>query len=104
MPGKIPGTASTAYRSPSATTDYQEWLTGSLQLRGRLKMVAWNRRIGLVERSCPRRGEDTFRVKKTACHPKITVSADGRGVVSQAGALLLLEAAGLARWCSAGGA
>jgi len=35
-------------------------------------------------------------VKKTACHPKITVSADGRGVVSQAGTLLLLEAAGLA--------
>jgi hypothetical protein len=32
--GKIPGTASTAYRSPSATTAYQEWLTDSLQLRG----------------------------------------------------------------------
>jgi len=38
-------------------------------------------------------------------HPKITVSADGRGIVSQAGALLLLEtlrATGLSRGLSAG--
>ena len=48
-------------------------------------------------------------MKNTACRPKIIVSADGRGLVSQAGTLLLLEAArvtglgqglagGLARW------
>jgi len=48
-------------------------------------------------------------VNNTACCPNITVSADGQGVVSQAGALLLLEAvrvtglgeglsAGQARW------
>jgi hypothetical protein len=48
-------------------------------------------------------------VKNTARHPKITVSSDGCGLVSQAGALLLVEAArvtglgagltaGLARW------
>jgi hypothetical protein len=48
-------------------------------------------------------------VQNTACRPKITVSADGRGLVSQAGMLLLAEAArvtglgqglagGLARW------
>jgi hypothetical protein len=48
-------------------------------------------------------------VKNTVRHPKITVSADGKGLVSQAGALLLAEAvrvtglgedlsAGLARW------
>jgi hypothetical protein len=48
-------------------------------------------------------------VKNTARRPKITVSADGRGLVSQAGTLLLAEAArvtglgqgladGLARW------
>jgi len=48
-------------------------------------------------------------VQNTARRPKITVSADGRGLVSQAGTLLLLEAArvtglgqglagGLARW------
>ena len=48
-------------------------------------------------------------MKNTARRPKITVSADGRGLVSQAGALLLAEAArvtglgeglsaGLARW------
>src|SRR5882757_5227491 len=60
-------------------------------------------------RSCPRRGKGTFQVNNTARRPKITVSADGQGLVSQAGALLLLEAArvtglgeglsaGLARW------
>jgi hypothetical protein len=48
-------------------------------------------------------------VNNTARHPKITVSADGQGLVSQAGSLLLAEAvrvtglgealtAGLARW------
>jgi len=44
-------------------------------------------------------------VKNTARRPKITVSADGRGLVSQAGALLLLEtlqATGLSRGLSAG--
>jgi hypothetical protein len=33
-------------------------------------------------------------VKNTARHPKIAVSADGEGLVSQAGVLLLAEAAG----------
>jgi hypothetical protein len=48
-------------------------------------------------------------VKNTASRPKITVSADGRGLVSQAGMLVLVETvratgmgrgltAGLARW------
>jgi len=32
-------------------------------------------------------------VQNTVRHPKITVSADGRGLVSQAGTLLLAEAA-----------
>jgi hypothetical protein len=44
-------------------------------------------------------------VNNTARRPKITVSADGQGLVSQAGALLLLEAArvtGLGRGLSAG--
>jgi DDE family transposase len=44
-------------------------------------------------------------MKNTARRPKITVSADGRGIVSQAGALLLLEtlrATGLSRGLSAG--
>ena len=56
-----------------------------------------------------RRGKGTFQVNNTARHPKITVSADGQGLVSQAGALLLAETAkvtglgealtaGLARW------
>ena len=30
-------------------------------------------------------------MQNTACRPKITVSADGKGIVSQAGALLLAE-------------
>ena len=48
-------------------------------------------------------------MQNTARHPKITVSADGKGIVSQAGALVLAEtlrvtglgeglAGGLARW------
>jgi hypothetical protein len=32
-------------------------------------------------------------VQNTARRPKITVSADGRGIVSQAGTMLLLDAA-----------
>jgi Transposase DDE domain group 1 len=69
--------------------------------------LAWE--DGACRRSCPRRAEGTFLVKNTARHPKIAVSADGKGIVSQAGALLLAEAArvtglgaglcaGLARW------
>ena len=57
--------------------------------------------------SAPRQG--TFQVNNTARRPKITVSADGQGILSQAGALLLAETlrvtglgegppAGLARW------
>jgi hypothetical protein len=30
-------------------------------------------------------------VQLTACHPRITVSADGTGIVSQAGGLLIPE-------------
>jgi hypothetical protein len=44
-------------------------------------------------------------VKNTACRPKIIVSADGSGIVSQAGALLViqvLQVTGLGRLLSAG--
>ena len=69
--------------------------------------LAWEDRA--CRRSYPRRAEGTFQVNNTARRTKITVSADGRGLVSQAGALLLAEAvrvtglgrglpAGLARW------
>jgi DDE family transposase len=69
--------------------------------------LAWENRA--FRRSCPRRGKGTFQVNNTARRPKITVSADGQGLVCQAGALLLAEAArvtglgealttGLARW------
>jgi hypothetical protein len=69
--------------------------------------LAWE--DGICLGSCPHQTEGTFHVNNTARRPKITVSADGRGLVSQAGALLLAEAArvtglgqaltaGLARW------
>ena len=59
--------------------------------------------------SCPHQTEGTFKVNNTARRTKITVSADGTGLVSQAGGLLLAEAlrvtglgqglsGGLARW------
>src|ERR1700723_4046974 len=59
--------------------------------------------------SCPPRVEGTFRVKNSARGRRVTVSADGRGLVSQAGAVLLWETMrvtglgrglsdGLARW------
>src|ERR1700727_859420 len=59
--------------------------------------------------SCPPRVEGTFRVKNSARGRRVTVSADGRGLVSQAGAGLLWETVrvtglgrglsdGLARW------
>src|SRR5579859_7663756 len=41
--------------------------------------------------SCPPRVEGTFRVKNSARGRRVTVSADGRGLVSQAGAVLLWE-------------
>jgi Transposase DDE domain group 1 len=48
--------------------------------------------------------EGTFQMKITARRPKVTVSADGTGIVSQAGAVLLtqtLRATGLDRGLSA---
>src|ERR1700733_10676125 len=59
--------------------------------------------------SCPYRAEGTFQVKNSARGTRVTVSADGRGLVSQAGAVLLWEtmrvtglgrglSANLARW------
>ena len=52
----------------------------------------------------PHPAEGTFQMKVTARRPKITVSADGSGIVSQGGALLLAEAmraAGLDRGLAA---
>ena len=59
--------------------------------------------------STPSRRHFSDQVNNTARHPKITLSSDGRGILSQSGALLLAEAArvtglgqglsgGLARW------
>ena len=69
--------------------------------------MAWE--DGICLGSCPHRAEGTFQVNDTASRPKITVSADGQGLVSQAGTLLLIEtmrvtglgdglSGGLARW------
>src|SRR5215467_6964564 len=51
--------------------------------------LAWE--DGACRRSCPRRAEGTFQVNNTARCPKITVSADGQGIVSQAGGVLLVQ-------------
>jgi DDE family transposase len=47
---------------------------------------------GLVESPVHTSSKGTFRVQLTAQHPKIMVSADGTGIVSQAGGLLLTQA------------
>jgi hypothetical protein len=51
--------------------------------------LAWEDRACLG--SCPHQTEGTYPVQNTACRPKLTVSADGKGIVSQAGVLLLAE-------------
>src|SRR5262249_57493241 len=51
--------------------------------------LAWE--DGACRRSCPRRAEGTFQVNNTARCPKITVSADGQGIVCQAGGVLLVQ-------------
>jgi hypothetical protein len=59
--------------------------------------------------SCPHQCKGTFDVKNTAARPRLLVSADGRGIVSQAGGVLVTRtarvtgldaglSAGLARW------
>jgi len=53
--------------------------------------LAWE--DGICLGSCPHQTEGTFQVNNTARRPKIMVSADGQGLVSQSGALLLAEAA-----------
>src|SRR3984957_17115069 len=69
--------------------------------------LSWDNRACL--RSCPPRVKGTFRVKNSARAARVAVSADGRGLVSQAGAVLLWEtmrvtglgrglSQGLARW------
>ena len=69
--------------------------------------LAWEDRAYLG--SYPHQAEGTYPVQNTARRPKITVSADGKGIVSQAGTLLLAEtlrvtglgeglAEGLAQW------
>jgi hypothetical protein len=74
-----------------------------------MKKCLWPGRIGLVEGLIRQRAEGTFQVKNSARGARVTVSADGRGLVSQAGAVLLWEtmratglagglSAGLARW------
>src|ERR1700743_918706 len=71
--------------------------------------LTWKNRACLG--SCPSPAEGTFPVKNSARSTRGTVSADGRGLVSQAGAVLLWEtlrvtglgrglSQGLARWRS----
>jgi DDE family transposase len=51
--------------------------------------LAWEDRAYLG--SCPLQAEGTFQVKNSARSTRVAVSADGRGLVSQAGAVLLWE-------------
>ena len=58
-----------------------------------------------MSRACPHQFERHFQVKNTGCCTKITVSADGSGIVSHAGGLLLtrtLQVTGMGRGLSAG--
>jgi Transposase DDE domain group 1 len=58
----------------------------------------WAGRIGLVERPVHASPEGTFPVNNIAARPRLVVSADGTGIVSQAGGVLLtrtLRATGL---------
>jgi hypothetical protein len=58
-----------------------------------------------LSRSCQPRAKGTFQVKNSARTDRVAVSADGRGLVSQAGAVLLRETmrvTGLGRGLSAG--
>ena len=55
--------------------------------------------------SCPSRAEGTLRVESNARSTRVTVSSDGKGLVSQAGAVLLWETmrvTGLSRGLSQG--
>src|SRR5215469_9581114 len=64
--------------------------------------LAWEDRACLG--SCPLLAEGTFQVKNSARSARVAVSADGRGLVSQAGAVLLWETmrvSGLGRCLSA---
>ncbi len=65
--------------------------------------LTWENRACLG--SCPPPAEGTFQVKNNARSTKVIVSSDGKGLVSQAGAVLLWEtmrATGLARGLSQG--
>ena len=65
--------------------------------------LTWEDRACLE--SCPSRAEGTFQVKNSARAARVLVSADGRGLVSQAGAVLLWETmrvTGLGRGLSEG--
>jgi hypothetical protein len=64
--------------------------------------LAWENRACLG--SCPLQAEGTFQVKNSARSSRVAVSADGRDLVSQAGAVLLwetLRVTGLGRGLSA---
>jgi Transposase DDE domain group 1 len=70
-----------------------------------MRKCLWPGRDGLVEGPVRARAEGTFHMQNTARRPKVSVSADGKGIVSQGGGLLLtrtLAVKGLDRGLSAG--
>src|ERR1700722_16516749 len=74
-----------------------------------MKKVPLTWEDGVCREPWPYRAEGAFQVKNSARGTRVTVSADGRGLVSQAGAVLLWEtmrvtglgrglSGGMARW------
>src|SRR5690348_1036235 len=70
------------------TSGFRVKLAGLAACNGKVPL-AW--KDGLVESPVRHRAKGTFRMENSARSSKVTVSGDGRGLVSQAGAVLLWE-------------
>ena len=93
--------ASKPHMRAALTSGFRVKLAGLTTLNEKVPL-AWKDRA--CRESCPSPAEGTFQMQNSARSSKVTVSADGRGLVSQAGAVLLWETmrvTGLARGLSA---
>src|SRR5580693_6613537 len=92
--------------APRLASGFRLGLARAVRLHEKVPLT-WKDRA--CRRSCPSPAEGTFPVKNSARSSRVTVSADGRGLVSQAGAVLPWETMrvtglgrglsdGLARW------
>src|SRR5580693_3588873 len=88
--------------APRLASGFRLGLARAVRLHEKVPLT-WKDRA--CRRSCPSPAEGTFPVKNSARSSRVTVSADGRGLVSQAGAVLLWETmrvTGLGRGLSTG--